>query len=157
MKYFIATEKVERIERDSMNKRSTQRELVQVRPAIELNNLKYNEIFQSKEAQIFLQAYTAEHGKVGLWNEHKVKHHYEMERQIEILFKVLNQIGYFADEERQYRSGIHDISHAVYATASDFFVIEDKKLRQKCKAVYNYYEVPTQVLSYSEFNELNNL
>lgn len=90
-------------------------------------------------------------------NKKYLKNHRQTEALINVLFNILEVAGYRAESHKpqRIRSRMHDVSHAIYATKSDVFVIEDKKFREKCKAVYNILGVNTKVVSYEEFEEQN--
>ncbi|WP_298753783.1 hypothetical protein [uncultured Arcobacter sp.] len=88
------------------------------------------------------------------WNEIKYIHK-DIEFTIQKLYEVLEVLGYKI--EKIAKSRMHDITHTIYATASDIFVVEDKKLYCKAKAIYSYLEIPTKVFCKQEFIDyLNN-
>ena len=82
----------------------------------------------------------------GMYDELK-KSHKALEFVVEILFRVLNISGYNADkEEATTISGIHDVTHAIYATKADKLFSSDKKFVNKCAAIYYFLGVKTQVV-----------
>ncbi len=82
----------------------------------------------------------------------RCKGYYIIELLIEVLMKILNIIGYGADSEKSIKhSATHDISHAHYATMSNYFISEDRRFRKRVKAIYSFLEVPTKVYSFEEF------
>lgn len=71
----------------------------------------------------------------------------DLEYTIEILFRILNYCGYNADKsERTNISGTHDVTHAIYATKADYLISTDSRFVKKCKAVYYYLGIKTQVI-----------
>lgn len=73
--------------------------------------------------------------------------HTQLEFAIEILFRILSQNGYNADKsENTAISGTHDITHAIYATEADWLITTDKHFSARCKAVYTFLGVPTEVV-----------
>lgn len=75
------------------------------------------------------------------------KKHNQLEYTIEMLFYVLNNVGYnYEKEPRKAISGTHDISHAIYATKADCLLTMDYRFAQKCKAVYSFLGVHTTVI-----------
>lgn len=75
------------------------------------------------------------------------KSHTQLEFSIEILFRILNQNGYNADKSlHTTTSGIHDVTHAIYATATNWLLTTDFRFCAKCKAVYSFLGVPTKVV-----------
>lgn len=74
--------------------------------------------------------------------------HTQLEFIIEKLFRVLSVHGYNADTSAESAiSGIHDITHAIYATETDKFFTTDERFAQRCRAVYFFLGIPTQVVS----------
>ena len=83
--------------------------------------------------------------------------HSDLEYIIEILFRILNMHGYSAEKsERTSISGTHDVSHAIYATKANYFITTDKRFYKKCKAIYWYLGVNTEI-KYCEQAELQKL
>ena len=73
--------------------------------------------------------------------------HTQLEYTIEILFRILNYCGYNAEKkEKTAISGTHNVSHAIYATAADYFFTTDKHFALKCEAVYNYLGIKTRII-----------
>lgn len=86
------------------------------------------------------------------YNELKAKSFQILEAYIEMLMKILNIVGYRTDKNKcLMHSSTHDISHVHYASASEIFITNDKRLIDKAKAVYSYLNVPTKVYSFEEF------
>ena len=82
----------------------------------------------------------------------------DLEYCIEILFRILTQNGYNAEKsEKNSASGIHDVSHAIYATKANFLLTEDKRFYKKCQAVYSYLGVPTKVVLCDDSNLIGKL
>jgi hypothetical protein len=77
------------------------------------------------------------------------------ERQNAVLstMNLLEEIGYWADPFKKYRSQMHDVSHAIYASMADVLVTDDERFRQRVEAAYDFLEVPTAVVSPQDFLE----
>ena len=85
--------------------------------------------------------------KEGTFDELK-KNHTQLEYVIEVLFRLLNRYGYNSDKSQSTTlSGIHDVTHAIYATCTDVLITMDFRFAQKCRAVYYFLRVPTNVIS----------
>lgn len=78
----------------------------------------------------------------------------DLEYTIEVLFRVLNFCGYNAEKkEKTSISSTHDVTHAIYATNVDYLISNDERFVKKCKAVYYYLGVKTNVI-YAEQNNI---
>lgn len=74
--------------------------------------------------------------------------HTQLEFVMEVLFRILSYYGYNTDKsESKAVSGTHDVTHAIYATETDKFFTTDERFAQRCRAVYSFLGVPTQVVS----------
>ncbi|MBL4981457.1 hypothetical protein [Pseudomonas fluorescens] len=73
--------------------------------------------------------------------------HDAVQAMIEAVIKCLIRERYYPDPIKKYRSEMHDITHAVYASYFNLYVIDDERSREKCKAAYKFLGVPTNVLS----------
>lgn len=76
------------------------------------------------------------------------------EAYVNLAANLLEKIGYYREKEDRSRSRLHDVSHIIYGAYSDIFVSADKKMIKKAKAIYSMLDVPTKVISLSEFYEL---
>ena len=82
--------------------------------------------------------------------------HKQLEYTMEILFRILNYSGYFAEKSEQTSiSGTHDVSHAIYATKADVLLTTDLRFAKKCKATYEFLGVKTKVVFCAQ-NEVMN-
>lgn len=82
----------------------------------------------------------------GMYSEIKGSHKV-LEFVVEILFRILNMNGYNADKELSTTiSGIHDVSHSIYATQANKLFTVDKRFANKCKAIYYFLGVDTEVI-----------
>lgn len=83
---------------------------------------------------------------------------FHLQNYIELLFRILNQNGFNSEKsEKTSASGIHDVSHALYATKANLLLTEDKRFYKKCKAVYFYLGVPTKVILCDDSNLIGKL
>ncbi|MEN5286256.1 hypothetical protein ABE494_09985 [Stenotrophomonas lactitubi] len=81
------------------------------------------------------------------------KSHGVMLHVFEEVFNYLEEIRYRPDAAKKYRSHLHDVSHAIYASNAEYFITSDAKFAHKVRAAYAFLEVETQVMGYSEFIE----
>lgn len=76
-----------------------------------------------------------------------INSHTQMEFVMEILFRTLSLYGYYSDKsESTTVSGTHDVSHAIYATKAQQIFTTDKRFAQRCKAIYYFLGIPTEVV-----------
>lgn len=79
-----------------------------------------------------------------------------IESDIAAVFTALNWFGFWPDKEGSTNlvAGFNDSQHAAVAIFCDFFVSDDKALRLKTAAAYEFFGVETVVLSSSKAEEL---
>ena len=74
-----------------------------------------------------------------------------------IIGKILNcmeEAGYNQEEKNHSASltgRMHDVSHDIYASSSNYFVTNDKRLSKKVIATYMRLDIPTKILNIDEF------
>ncbi|EKP0259063.1 hypothetical protein JFQ93_000260 [Aeromonas sobria] len=91
-------------------------------------------------------------GFISLESENYFRAHDILERILELIFFFLEKIRYKPEPIENYRSRIHDVSHAIYASKCKYFISSDKRFIAKCKAAYDFLNIKTQVFLYSEFS-----
>ena len=79
------------------------------------------------------------------------KSHRLLEDIIEITMNYIEEVRYKPEKISKSRSRMHDISHSIYATAADYFVSNDQRFVSKIKATYNYFGIPTKVMTLDQF------
>jgi len=109
--------------------------------SIEPENLFANETIQN----LLVDFLKDNNVKIKKWNEIKNSHE-SIQGNISIIFDFLESIGYKTDGVKQYRSMMHDVTHAIYGTISDIFITNDKNFFKRIKAIYSYFEIPVKVL-----------
>lgn len=77
--------------------------------------------------------------------------HDVLEMSINILANWLEKIGFYRENVKASRSRLHDVSHMIYGSYSDFFVTNDNKLLNKTRAVYSFLTIKTKILTMAEF------
>ena len=77
--------------------------------------------------------------------------HQLLERTLELSFNFLEEIRFKPEKVSKSRSRMHDVSHAIYATSTDYFVSNDPRLIAKTKVVYNYFGIKTKAITLDEF------
>lgn len=120
-------------------------ELTRLRERLEAKNA--SEIFQSPEVFHLLEQLAREKNfriKVATFGER--------EATIAVLFDVLNRVG-FRKEHNDKRIGnrVHDVSHAIYASYTDVFVTNDRKLRHSVEAIFPFCNINVEILSMDQF------
>lgn len=77
-----------------------------------------------------------------------------LETLLSVIFNKLEVIRYYPEKEMLFRSRLHDVSHAIYASYCDYFVTEDLKLSKKTKAAYSYANIKTNVIDLKKLKEI---
>ncbi|WP_312315878.1 hypothetical protein [Stenotrophomonas sp.] len=72
---------------------------------------------------------------------------------IEKVFEFMDLLNYYPNKPKQYLSGLHDTTHAIYAAYCDVFVTNDAGLRHRTLAAYHWLGVKTRVFTGAEFVE----
>ncbi|WP_299162817.1 hypothetical protein [uncultured Tenacibaculum sp.] len=71
----------------------------------------------------------------------------EIQNVIHSLYNVLDNLGYKTDKnERTIKSSLYDIDHLVYASCSDFFITDDKKMKLRAKQIYDFLKIKTKII-----------
>lgn len=75
---------------------------------------------------------------------------------IEFMSNLLSRCGFYRDKNpKKTASGIHDVSHLIYATYCEYLVSFDCRFRKRAEAIYYFLGIDTRVLSFEEFiNEI---
>lgn len=93
--------------------------------------------------------------KRGIYSQLKVNFS-DLEYVIEKMFRILNMVGYKKDKTLKTSiSATHDVTHAIYATACNKLISTDKRFVHRCKAVYYFLGVNTEVILCNENNIFN--
>lgn len=58
------------------------------------------------------------------------------------------------ESPKKYQSHLHDVTHLIYATHSDIFVTNDKRLRAKASEIYDFFKIPCKIIDYADFENL---
>lgn len=70
--------------------------------------------------------------------------------KIHSIYTILNLIGYMPEKkvknERKFIASDRDISHVAYASYCHYFITNDERLIDKSRAIYEYLNIPTEVL-----------
>lgn len=78
---------------------------------------------------------------------------YLVESYINLAANLIEKIGYYREDNEieVVRSRLHDVTHMIYAAYCDVFICNDKKLRNKTKAIYSLLNIKTDVYSIKEY------
>lgn len=83
-----------------------------------------------------------------------MRSHHQKEVIISRILNCMEEAGY-NQEERNHEAALtgrmHDISHAIYASSSNYFITNDRRFSKKVAAAYIMLEIPTKILSIDEF------
>lgn len=75
---------------------------------------------------------------------------YHLHQKVNSMYNMLNTIGYFPDsnihKERRFVAALSDNSHASMASFCNLLLSRDEFFVKKVRAVYEYLEVPTEVI-----------
>ncbi|WP_419782142.1 hypothetical protein [Malaciobacter marinus] len=116
----------------------------------DLSNIEPEIVFENHNLLNFIR-------NESLYNNEKYRDiknsHSKIETIITELLNILEKAGYQSEGRNKSRSMMHDNTHAIYATKTNFFIINDNRYRKKAKALYSFLEIPTKVLSIQEFIE----
>lgn len=83
-----------------------------------------------------------------------MKSHHQKEVLIGKILNCMEEAGYNQEEKNHSASlagKMHDVSHAIYASSSDYFVTNDKRFSKKVIATYLNLGIPTKILNIDEF------
>ncbi len=69
-----------------------------------------------------------------------------IENMIDIVMRELMRHGYKLEPLKKTESSLHDHTHAIYATACDYFISKDRRFIEKTKSTYSYLGVKTIVV-----------
>lgn len=120
----------------------------------ELNTIPPEELFSTKKVLEAFDSLMIDFGysfeSLLKWDDIKNKHSH-IEATIGLLYNFLEKIGYKAEKQNKLRSRMHDVSHGIYATASDMLITGDDRFYKKTKAIYCLLEIPTIVYNKNEF------
>lgn len=70
---------------------------------------------------------------------------------IEKLLEFLEVRRFYPDNSINSINNLHDTTHAIYGAYCDIFVTNDKKLKQKMRAAYQWLGIKTNVINSNEF------
>lgn len=77
--------------------------------------------------------------------------------KIHSIYTILNLIGYMPEKkvknEKKFTASDRDISHVAYASYCHYFITNDERLVNKSRAIYEYLNIPTEVLEIPLFNK----
>lgn len=77
-----------------------------------------------------------------------------LECVMEYLHCALGRCGYHRDKELgKAISGIHDVTHSIYATYCNYFVTLDNNFRERTDAIYFYLGLNTELLTFQKLME----
>jgi phage FluMu protein Com len=70
---------------------------------------------------------------------------------MEKLLEFLEVRRFFPDDPKNSINSLHDTTHAIYGAYCDIFVTNDKKLKQKTSAAYQWLGINTKIFNSNEF------
>lgn len=83
-----------------------------------------------------------------------MRSHHKKEGVITIMLNSMEKAGY-SQENKNHEASLtgrmHDVSHAIYAARSKYFVTNDNRFSTKVFAVFNKLKIPTKVINTEDF------
>lgn len=80
-----------------------------------------------------------------------------LENMIDIVMRELMRHGYKLEPIKKTESSLHDHTHAIYASACDYFISKDRRFIAKTKATYSYLGIETIVIDANNPNWLSEI
>lgn len=128
---------------------------------MEVNNIKIEKLFNDNDKRSIINDLL----ELGLitesifeealnWNFDDIKDKfYLVECYINLAANLIEKIGYYREDNKTevVRSRLHDVTHMIYAAYCHIFICNDKKLRNKTKAIYYLLNIKTDVYSIEEY------
>lgn len=142
----------ENLEQEFLEK-VTDQNLYNNEPSI-FNNTKHNQVLKKYYEEIMIGF-----NKV-LWDYYKKRHPFsnktlsfadikhdfqKVECMINLLFNWVEALRFFPEPVKKYRSRMHDVSHAIYASYSSEILTSDRKFANKLKVVYDFLSIKTKI------------
>jgi len=126
----------------------------------EIGSIEAGKLFSDKiVSKIYFDFIKIHNLKIEKWQTIQ-NHHKKIEQNISVLFDFLEAIGYKSSGSKEYRSMMHDVTHAIYGTKSDILITNDIRFKLRLEAIYNYLQIPTKVFLLKELDnneKLNDL
>lgn len=122
----------------------------------EISQIDPEKIFFDERVKSFIEKYKKhEFDKIkNNTDKQEVLTHSQIEESVNILMDTLESVGYKQEKKNstgRLISRMHDITHAIYASATTSFVTSDIRLRERTKAVYHYLNIKTEVIDSTDF------
>ena len=119
-----------------------------------------NGILNTPQAQAILEQntwwysdYKCFPNKALFWEKYKKNHKFLFE-SLEQIVNVIEILDNNPEPAEKFQSHLHDVTHLIYATHSDIFVTNDKRLRAKANEIYDFLKIPCKVIDYTDFKNL---
>lgn len=122
-----------------------------------LSRLTPEEIIEDKHFQDYLQL---NFSKAGMClnsiptGSDLMRSHHKKETLIQRILDCMEEAGYNQEEKNHTASltgRMHDVSHAIYASRSEYLITNDRRFSKKARAAYMILKIPTKVLNTEEF------
>ena len=154
IKNFDGTVLSEQIEKDFLEKRKNLRD----KYALKVRGNNISGVLSSAAAEKGLkqfrwyQEYKEESNKRIFWEYYKNDYSFLFE-SLTGLVNLLDILDNNPEPLKKYRSHLHDTTHLIYATRSDLFVTNDKRLEDKANEIFRFLDIPVVVKNYNKFLE----
>ncbi|MCM1050177.1 MAG: hypothetical protein NC433_17325 [Clostridiales bacterium] len=154
IKDFDGTVLSEQIEKDFLEKRKRIRDEY----ALKVRGDNISGVLSSTVAEKALnqfkwyQEYKEESSKRVFWEHYKSDYSFLFE-SLTVLVKLLDILDNNPEPIKKYRSHLHDTTHLIYATRSDLFITNDKRLENKANEIFRFLDIPVKVKDYEKFLE----
>ncbi|ELC8464944.1 hypothetical protein [Clostridium perfringens] len=155
IKYYEGTILSEKLEKEFLEKR----ELIRKELALKLTTKDIKGVLKSQEGKKLLEKkeWYKEYESIGdktiFWEKYKNDYNF-LFNSINGIVEILEILDNSPESSRKYRSHLHDTSHIIYATQSDIFVTNDRRLSDKMTEIVDFLGLQTKILDYKTFIEI---
>ena len=154
IKDFDGTVLSEQMEKEFLEKRKSMRDEY----ALKVRGDNISGVLSSTVAEKALnqfawyQEYKKESGKRIFWERYKNNYSFLFESLTGLVY-LLDILDNNPEPVKKYRSHLHDTTHLIYATRSNLFITNDKRLEDKANEIYRFLDIPVEVKNYKSFLE----
>lgn len=155
IKNYDGTILSEKLEKDFLEKR----EKIRKKLSLKTTASSIKGVLKSKNGEkllnekIWYKEYKNLHDKTLFWNKYKNNNDF-LFSSLPGIVEIIELLDNNPEPSRKYRSHLHDTTHIIYATQSDIFVTNDRRLSNKATEIFDFLGIQTKILNYETFSEL---
>lgn len=122
----------------------------------EFNNTEHSKVLQSVGDDIykvFVNSLKSGYGIIYSYDEEfgikfsEIKHDFRLvECMFNVVFNFIERLRFYPENKKNYRSRLHDVSHAIYASYSNKFVSGDRNFVNKLLVAYYFLSVDVDIV-----------